>query len=155
MTQYARFLRGPRLVAVAAVAVVLGLGAAGTAVAGPGNTEGTPCSTAARACVELDANKAWLIKDGKVERGPVAISHGGPGADTPRGDFSVQRKDKDHKSAEFNNAPMPWAVFFAPGGIAFHEGRTDTPSAGCVRLAPADAQAWFESLQVGDKVEVR
>ena len=50
---------------------------------------------------------------------------------------------------------MPWSVFFAPGGIAFHEGRKDTPSAGCVRLSAADAKIFFDSLQIGDRVEVR
>lgn len=144
-----------RLAAVGVLIGLAGLGIGGTAVAEPAGVAGTPCSAAARACVDLAANQAWLIKDGAVERGPVSISHGGPGQDTPRGDFSVQRKDKDHKSAEFDNAPMPWAVFFAPGGIAFHEGRTDTPSAGCVRMSTGDAQAFFYSLQVGDPVQVR
>ena len=50
---------------------------------------------------------------------------------------------------------MPWAVFFAPGGIAFHEGRKETPSAGCVRLSAADAEIFFHALQIGDRVEVR
>lgn len=34
--------------------------------------------------------------------------------------------------------PMPYSVFFAPGGIAFHEGSLTEDSHGCVRLA-ADA----------------
>lgn len=49
---------------------------------------------------------------------------------------------------------MPWAVFFADGGIAFHEGNTAAPSAGCIRMKAADAQAWFENLQIGDQVQV-
>ena len=49
---------------------------------------------------------------------------------------------------------MPWAVFFADGGIAFHEGNTAAPSAGCIRMKAADAQAWFENLQIGDQVLV-
>ena len=66
---------------------------------------------------------------------------------------------KDHKSGEFrlangDPAPMPWAVFFADGGIAFHAGDPSRSSAGCIRLPPADAQAWFEFLQVGDQVQV-
>nr|WP_264197769.1 L,D-transpeptidase [Pseudonocardia sp. ICBG601] len=66
----------------------------------------------------------------------------------------AQWKNKDHRSREFNNAPMPFAVFFAPGGIAFHEGNTETESAGCVRLSRENAERWFNSLQVGDRVEV-
>jgi len=156
-TSRLRTVRGRLLVAgaVAATALALGLKAGGTAVAAPAGVEGTPCSAAARACVDLGSYHAWLIKDGKVEHGPVGISQGGEGRETPTGDFAVERKDADHKSKEFNNAPMPWAVFFAPGGIAFHEGRKETPSAGCVRLSAADAEIFFNSLQIGDRVEVR
>ena len=49
---------------------------------------------------------------------------------------------------------MPWSVFFADGGIAFHSGDPKRASAGCIHLAPADAQAWFENLQIGDQVQV-
>ena len=49
---------------------------------------------------------------------------------------------------------MPWAVFFADGGIAFHEGDPETFSAGCVKLAEEDAHAFFTYLQVGDPVQV-
>jgi hypothetical protein len=121
---------------------------------------GTPCTISARACVDLESQRAWLIQDGKVVRGPVKISSGGPGKETPVGhSFRVYLKDKDHKTQEFKlpngqPAPMPWAVFFADGGIAFHEGNTATPSAGCIRMSTADAQAWFENLQVGDQVQV-
>ncbi len=99
-------------------------------------------------------NQAWLIHEGHVTRGPVGISHGGQGKETPTGTFHVQWKDKDHKSAEFNNAAMPYSVFFADGGIAFHQGNPKNPSAGCVHLAQADAEAWFNDLEVGDEVQV-
>ena len=49
---------------------------------------------------------------------------------------------------------MPWSVFFADGGIAFHAGNPARASAGCIHLSPADAQAWFEFLQLGDQVQV-
>lgn len=119
-----------------------------------GRAEGTPCSTEARACVDRARRTAWLIKDGVVEVGPVPAAPGGQGHSTPLGTFQVEWKNKDHRSAEFDNAPMPYAVFFAPGGIAFHEGSTESPSAGCVRLAHDDAVRWFDTLQVGDRVEV-
>jgi lipoprotein-anchoring transpeptidase ErfK/SrfK len=121
---------------------------------------GTPCSTGARSCVDLDSQQAWLIGDGKVVRGPVKISSGAPGKETPLGhSFRVYRKEKDHKSQESrlangDPAPMPWSVFFADGGIAFHSGNPARASAGCIHLPPADAQAWFEFLQVGDQVQV-
>lgn len=49
---------------------------------------------------------------------------------------------------------MPWSVFFAEGGVAFHEGDPDTYSAGCVKLDEDDARAFFRFLKVGDAVQV-
>ena len=121
---------------------------------------GTPCITTAKACVDLESQKAWLIKDGKVMRGPVKISSGGNGKETPVGhSLRVYRKEQDHKSQESRlpngqPAPMPWSVFFEDGGIAFHSGDPARASAGCIHLNPADAQAWFTSLQVGNEVQV-
>jgi hypothetical protein len=121
---------------------------------------GTPCTAAAAACVDVNKKQAWLIKDGKVFRGPVAIATGGSGKDTPTGDvFRVYRKEADYKSEEFKlpngqPAPMPNAVFFEDGGIAFHAGSPQRASAGCVHLGVADAQAFFNFLNIGDHVQV-
>jgi hypothetical protein len=117
--------------------------------------DGTPCTVTAEACVDLAHNQAWLIQDGHVVRGAVPITHGAPGQETPAGTFTVQRKDQEHRSAEYNNAPMPYSVFFAPGGIAFHEGSLQKQSAGCVHLSHDDAVAWFDALEVGDEVQIR
>jgi hypothetical protein len=160
-------LRGRRLVLLARVAAVVGVVCAtGVAVAAPAMAEpnliaGTPCTSGARACVDLVTQKAWLIgPDGKVLRGPVAITSGGPGQETPPGTFHVMSKDATHKSNEYKTpqglpAPMPWSTFFAPGGIAFHGGSLVRASAGCVHLSDPDAQAFFNSLQVGDQVQVQ
>lgn len=121
----------------------------------PNIVAGTPCTKTARACADLGAKKAWLISDGKVTRGPVPIAHGGPGYETPRGTFQVQWKHRDHRSAEFDNAPMPFSVFFTDGGIAFHQGDLNSNSHGCIRLGREDAEAFFNTLAVGDEVQVR
>lgn len=121
---------------------------------------GTPCSVAAKACVDLDSQQAWLMQDGKVTRGPVPIASGGNGQETPIGhSLRVYRKEKDHVSQESRlpngePAPMPWSVFFQDGGIAFHSGSPQRSSAGCIHLEPVDAEAWFNYLQVGDQVQV-
>jgi lipoprotein-anchoring transpeptidase ErfK/SrfK len=121
---------------------------------------GTPCTATAKACVDVRNKKAWLIKDGKIFRGPVTMSSGKAGQDTPTGNvFRVYRKDKDFKSSEFKlkngqPAPMPWAVFFEDGGIAFHAGSPAVGSAGCVHLNGGDAAAFFNYLQLGDYVQV-
>jgi lipoprotein-anchoring transpeptidase ErfK/SrfK len=121
---------------------------------------GTPCTTTAKSCVDLESQKAWLFKDGKIMRGPVAIASGGNGQETPVGhSLRVYRKEKDHKSLESRlpngqPAPMPNSVFFEDGGIAFHGGDPRRSSAGCIHLGVADSQAWFDYLQVGDQVQV-
>jgi L,D-transpeptidase catalytic domain len=121
---------------------------------------GTPCSLSAKACVDLDSQRAWLIQNGKILRGPVKIASGGNGEATPIGhSLRVYRKDKDHLSQESllpngQPAPMPWSVFFEDGGIAFHSGSPSRSSAGCIHLDPADAEAWFNYLQIGDQVQV-
>ncbi|TCK19826.1 L,D-transpeptidase [Pseudonocardia endophytica] len=121
---------------------------------------GTPCTVTAKACVDLDSQRSWLFEDGKIKQGPVAISSGGNGQETPIGhSLRVYRKDADHKSEESRlpdgrPAPMPWSTFFADGGIAFHSGSPDRSSAGCIHLADGDAKAWFDYLQVGDQVQV-
>jgi lipoprotein-anchoring transpeptidase ErfK/SrfK len=90
---------------------------------------------------------------GTVVRGPVAVQTGDAEDPTPLGTFSVQWKAEQYTSREYL-VQMPYSVFFAPGGVAFHQGRQDTPSAGCVKLVQTDAQAFFAYLQVGDEVHV-
>ena len=127
---------------------------AGSDAAGAG-VEGTPCTAAARACVDLSTQQAWLLTDGQITHGPVSIGSGGPGEDTPVGTFHVLSKDKNHVSAEEHGIPMPYSVFFAPGGVAFHGGNTSKASAGCVHMSTANAIIWFTTLKIGDDVQVR
>jgi lipoprotein-anchoring transpeptidase ErfK/SrfK len=119
----------------------------------PGLVAGTPCTATARACVNLDERLAWLIDAGRVVRGPVPIQHGDTADPTPKGTFEVQWKAEQYTSREYLTQ-MPYSVFFAQGGIAFHEGAQRTPSAGCVKLGHEDAKAWFAYLQVGDEVQI-
>ena len=146
------------LVCVTVVMSIVGLGAVAVAAepqsAGPALVPGTPCTVSAKTCVDLEAHQAWLIRDGGVLRGPVLISDGARGENaTPRGMFRVEWKAEQYTSREYGTS-MPYSVFFAPGGIAFHQGDLGTTSAGCVRLSQEDAKAFFEYLQVGDEVEV-
>ena len=120
----------------------------------PALVPGTLCTVAARASVDRAQGVAWLIDDGVVTYGPVLVSTGAEGdEETPTGTFHVQWKHLHHISGE-SGVPMPFSVFFAPGGIAFHQGSIYTESAGCVRMRHDDAQRFFETLAVGDQVEV-
>lgn len=119
----------------------------------PALAPGTPCLTAARACVDRANNLAWLIRDGRVEYGPVPITHGRKGWRTPPGVFHVTFKNRNHRSSIFNNAPMPYSVFFN-GGIAFHQGSIRSQSHGCVRLTRESAKVFYRTLSRGDMVQV-
>jgi len=113
---------------------------------------GTPCSAAARACADISSGRAWLIRNGAVEYGPVPIVSGRSGHPTPPGTFRVSFKSRHHVSSLYQ-ATMPNAVFFN-GNIAFHQGRLRGGSHGCVRLSGAASRVFFNSLQRGDVVQV-
>ncbi|MDQ1695037.1 MAG: hypothetical protein QOJ03_390, partial [Frankiaceae bacterium] len=72
----------------------------------------------------------------------------------PRGSFHVAWEAQQWTSTEYG-LPMPWSVFFATGGIAFHAGPLDVRSHGCVHLRPRAARRFFRYLHPGDKVVVR
>jgi hypothetical protein len=72
------------------------------------------------------------------------VSTGMAGYSTPRGTFAPSRMVVDHRSREWDDAPMPHAIFFTGRGHAIHgsshTGRLGTPAShGCVRLAPGKA----------------
>uniref|UniRef100_UPI002028E695 L,D-transpeptidase n=1 Tax=Pseudonocardia lacus TaxID=2835865 RepID=UPI002028E695 len=113
---------------------------------------GTPCLSSARACVDLSANQAWLIRDGAISYGPVPITHGRKGFRTPPGTFTVTFKNRHHVSSIYD-APMPYSVFFN-GGIAFHQGSLREKSHGCIHLSRSAAREFFGSLSRGDVVQV-
>jgi len=148
--------------AVVAGAMIVGVGNAAEPAnppapaggpAAPTLVAGTPCTTTAKACVDLNRGTAWLIDNGTVTRGPVPVATGDAQDPTPRGTFTVQWKAEQYTSREYLTQ-MPYSVFFADGGVAFHEGRQDTYSGGCVKLTHDNAVAWFNYLQVGDQVQV-
>lgn len=146
-----RVLRAPAVILV--VAVIIGLLTTGTATAAPARTAaGTPCSAAARACVDLSSNQAWLIRGGVVEFGPVRVTHGRAGYRTPAGTFRVSFRSRHHVSSIYGS-PMPYSVFFN-GGVAFHQGDLRGRSHGCVRLSKASARTFFNALRPGDVVQV-
>ena len=137
--------------ALAAAALLLpGTVGAADAASSPG---GASCSGAARACVDLSTQQAWLMRDGAVTYGPVPVATGMPSAPTAAGTFRVTWKDLHHRSSEFNNAPMPYSVFFN-GGDAFHEDNVAVPSHGCVHLTPTAARTFYTTLRHGDMVQV-
>ncbi len=135
-----------------------------SAAAGNGPGEGPPpasadplpdeCPPSADVCVDTRLRISWMQEDGHVTYGPVPIMPGMAGKwATPQGIFHVEWKAADWVSTEFDQ-PMPNSVFFAPGGIAFHQGPLADLSHGCVHLSKEASQHYFENLPVGAEVAV-
>ena len=114
------------------------------------------CPAKATACVDLTRHLTWLQSAGRVTFGPVRAEPGPQGSAhaTPRGAFQVSWKAGPNFVSNIYNEPMPWAVFFAPGGIAFHGGSLTTPSHGCVHLTDENAHYYNDHLPVGAEVVV-
>jgi lipoprotein-anchoring transpeptidase ErfK/SrfK len=127
---------------------------AGTPTPSPGTR--SSCPAAATACVDLKDHLTWLQSDGHITYGPVSMEPGPPGTRqaTPRGTFHVQWKaGANYISTEYH-VPIPYAVFFAPGGVAFHGGSLDTPSHGCVHLDIGSARYYHDHVPTGAEVVV-
>ena len=132
-------------VLIATVLLILGFAVPAQAQAG--------CTVYNGACLEKHTNKAWLVFNGKTSYGPVTVSHGKPGYETPVGTFSVLRKVKNDWSVPYNG-PMPNAVYFTTDGIAFHQGDTAVQSHGCIRMAMDASIVFYDNLMVGEQVQV-
>jgi L,D-transpeptidase-like protein len=114
------------------------------------------CPAAATACVDLNHHLTWLQSDGRITYGPVSMEPGSPGTQqaTPRGTFHVQWKAGANYISTQYHVPIPYAVFFAPGGVAFHGGSLTTPSHGCVHLDIGSARYYHDHLPTGAEVVV-
>ena len=93
--------------------------------------------------VNKSAQRMTVIVNGeRLYEWPV--STGGSGYDTPNGTFKPFRMEIDHTSDEYDNAPMPYSMFFTQTGVAVHgtyEQRSlgRAVSHGCVRLSVKNA----------------
>ena len=70
---------------------------------------------------------------------------------TPSGSFRPQALKRHHRSTIYNNAPMPYSIFY-DGNFAIH-GTTHVAqlggraSRGCIRLHPSNAAVLFSLVQ--------
>ena len=80
------------------------------------------------------------------------VSTGAPGYETPSGTFRPFRMEKEHFSKEWDDAPMPYSIFFTGEGHALHgsyhvKSLGRRASHGCVRLHPDNAAKLFALVQ--------
>jgi hypothetical protein len=76
------------------------------------------------------------------------VSTGMAGYATPAGAFTPYRLEREHYSREWDDALMPYSIFFTEAGHAIHGsrvvGRLGSPASHrCVRVAPAKASTLF------------
>lgn len=108
-----------------------------------------------RVVISLSDQLAFLYRGDTL----VAVSTISSGKDekpTPTGIFSVLSKTPMHRSKKYDNAPMPFAQFFDPAGIAMHAGFNPghPASHGCVRLPSAFAKKLYSVTDVGTPVYI-
>ncbi len=121
------------------------------------------CPAAATACVDLNAPLTWLQSDGRITYGPVSMEAGPPGTQqatrvapstsSRRPERAISALSVAMRKSEYH-VPIPYAVFFAPGGVAFHGGSLTTPSHGCVHLDIGSARCYHDHLPTGAEVIV-
>jgi lipoprotein-anchoring transpeptidase ErfK/SrfK len=146
-----------------------------------GSTNASAMRSGTRVIINLSEQRAYLIEGGKVSLiSPIAS--GKPGWSTPTGNFSVIRKDIDHRSQSFGEvidgsgrmtnsnatpgtrvppgshyqpAPMPYYMEFSQA-IGMHAGYLPgyPASHGCVRMPRDLAERFFERVNIRTPVKV-
>ncbi len=108
-----------------------------------------PAAASADVLVTVDkATQHMTVAVDGQDRYSWPVSTGVADHDTPSGSFQPSRMDRDHFSKEWDDAPMPYSIFFTGMGHAIHGtghvaqlGRA--ASHGCVRLSRPHAAELF------------
>lgn len=100
--------------------------------------------------VNLSTQRIHVYQNGR-HRYTWKISSGRGGYRTPTGSYRIGRMHKRYFSRKYNNAPMPYAMFFR-GGYALHGtnqvSRLGRPAShGCIRLHPSNAATLFSMVR--------
>ena len=108
---------------------------------------------AASILVNIDKSKQRMtvLVDG-VQRYHWPVSTGAPGYSTPSGTYTASSMNEIWYSKQWDNAPMPHAVFFTKEGHAIHGTnevrRLGKPAShGCVRLSPQNAATLYALVE--------
>jgi lipoprotein-anchoring transpeptidase ErfK/SrfK len=114
---------------------------------------GAPAAASAAsvvASVDISTQTMTVTHRGQVKyRWKVSTARSGKV--TPTGAWSAKWLSKNHKSSRYNNAPMPYSIFYN-GNYAVHGtnqvSRLGRPaSAGCIRLHTENAAVLFNLAQ--------
>ena len=114
----------------------------------------------------VPAGKLWIRVDlksqlisvfrGGDEIGTAVILYGADGVPTPTGKFPILAKMKDHFSATYDNAPMPYTLRLTGDGVSIHASdvRWGYATHGCVAVPAGFAAKLFQAASVGDEVQI-
>lgn len=109
--------------------------------------------------VDLGSQNMEVYVDGKLKHS-WSIASGRRGFETPTGNYRPQRLERDWYSRKYDDAPMPYSVFFH-GGYAIHGGygRMGRPAShGCIRLPTAQAAQFYKLVEAhgagGTRIEI-
>ncbi len=98
--------------------------------------------------VDLSDQQMQVYVDGKLKHS-WSIASGRDGYETPTGKFRPQRLEREWYSKQYDDAAMPYSVFFK-AGYAIHGGygRMGRPAShGCIRLTTSNAAKFFNLIQ--------
>src|SRR5262245_62595899 len=116
------------------------------AQSGPGSASQEPAS---KILITIDKTRQRMsVSVDGIERYEWPVSTGRGGYSTPSGAFTPTSMNEVWYSKEWDNSPMPHAIFFMKDGHAIHgsyEVKTlgKAVSHGCVRLAPENATTLY------------
>ena len=107
-------------------------------------------SAALKAVIDLADQEMRIYLDGDHEH-TWKVSTARAGYVTPNGTYKAQWLSRMHYSKKYDDAPMPYSVFFH-GGYAIHGtdsiSRLGRPAShGCVRLHPDNAKTLFDLVK--------
>jgi lipoprotein-anchoring transpeptidase ErfK/SrfK len=93
------------------------------------------------------SSQTMTVSQNGIVRYRWKVSTARKGYVTPQGSWSAKWLSKNHRSRKYDDAPMPYAVFFN-GGYAVHATfdlkRLGRPAShGCIRLHPENAAEFF------------
>ncbi|CAN7465356.1 L,D-transpeptidase [Pararhizobium sp. LjRoot238] len=93
------------------------------------------------------SSQTMTVSQNGVVRYRWKVSTARKGYVTPQGSWSAKWLSRNHRSRKYDDAPMPYAVFFN-GGYAVHATfdlkRLGRPAShGCIRLHPENAAEFF------------
>ncbi len=97
-------------------------------------------------------NQQMTVSLDGAERYRWPVSTGRAGYSTPSGTYTATSMNEIWYSKEFDNAPMPHAVFFMRDGHAIHgtyevKNLGKAVSHGCVRISPENAAILYELVR--------